>query len=235
MWFWACFAVWVSSWETGTISYQLFHPAHSRCSVTVSMNEWRLTWQCCNQWTGEGTKRIWTEMWGPLFLPSISIAPAHSKYSWTLVEQMNEWVNPAFTLVLVVIVESYLLQVVLEPAERLYYILGTSQSKEFHTMSTEYPCLQRNCSSVPSSCTTSINTTTEERKHTTRTRWVGGPAPPPRWREFLNKVGLHLLRFLPKKWKANPRKSDWHQVRTQWGQIGGSFLEEINVRFQGLM
>lgn len=44
--------------------------------------------------------------------------------------------------------------------------------------------------------------------------------------------GLHLLRILPKQQKANPRKSDWPQVRTQGGQTG-SFLEE--ERFQGLV
>lgn len=187
----------VSSWETGTISYQLFHPAHSRCSVTMSMTEWRLTWQCCNQWTGEGTKRA--EMWGPLFPPSISTVPGTLKVlrniSWTN-EQISE---SGIYSSSVVTVESYLLRVVLEPAEILYYILGTSQSKEFHTMSTEYPCLQRNCSSVPSSCTTIINTTTEEWKQTTRTRWVGGPAPLIQRRVFLNKGGLYLLRFLPEK------------------------------------
>lgn len=38
---------------------------------------------------------------------------------------MHKWVNPVFTLVLVVRVEAYPLWVVLEPAEILCYILGT--------------------------------------------------------------------------------------------------------------
>lgn len=145
-------------------------------------------------WRGDKEDLGWNV--GPSF-PSQFSSAWHPKS--THEHPLNKWVNPAFTLVLVVTVESYLLWVVLEAAEILYYILGTSQAKEFHTMSTEYPCLQRNCSSVPSSCTTIINTTTEEWKQTTRTRWVGGPTPLTQWRVFLNKGGLHLLQFLPKK------------------------------------
>lgn len=139
---------------------------------------------------------------------------------------MYKWVNPAFTPVLVITVESYLLWVVLEPVAILYYILGPSQSKEFHTMSTEYPCLQRNHSSVSSSCTTTINTTTKEWKQITRTLWVGGPTPLIQWRVFLNK---HKGDYTCSGSCQNNRKqTQENQTGTKWEPRGAK--QEVSWR-----
>lgn len=110
---------------------------------------------------------------------------------------MNKLVNPAFTLVLLVITEHPVHWVVLEPVDILYYILGTLSAQGISYYVYRMPRLQRN--SVPSS-TTIINTTTKEWKQTTKT--LSGSPTSTQLVQSISKQTqrrLQLLRILPKE------------------------------------